>query len=66
MSGIEMRFIFAVPFGKRLRRNDVGWETKKKFIDRLDRAHNQDLRKIVMMKLGKKKASLSFGIMVVK
>jgi hypothetical protein len=37
----------------------VNGEEKKKFIDRLDRAHNQDLRKIVMMKLGKK--SKAFG-----
>ena len=27
---------------------------KEKFIDRLDRAHHVDLRKIEMMKLGKK------------
>ena len=29
-------------------------EQKEKFIDRMDRAHNLDLRKIEMMKLGKK------------
>jgi hypothetical protein len=31
----------------------------KKFIDRMDRAHNLDLRKIEMMKLGKKSEAFS-------
>jgi len=44
------------------------WETrdsvrkpgpKRKFIDRMDRAHNLDLRKIEMMKLGKKSEAFS-------
>jgi len=32
---------------------------KEKFIDRMDRAHNLDLRKIEMMKLGKKSEAFS-------
>ena len=51
---MENAVIFAVPFGKRLRRKLLNGEQKEKFIDRLDRAHNLDLRKIEMMKLGKK------------
>ena len=51
--------IFAVPFGKRLRRKLLNWEQKEKFIDRMDRAHNLDLRKIEMMKLGKKSEAFS-------
>jgi hypothetical protein len=34
-------------------------EPKRKFIDRMDRAHNLDLRKIEMMKLGKKSEAFS-------
>ena len=51
---MEFGFIFAVPFGKRLERKMLNGDQKQKFIDRLDRAHHQDLRKIEMMKLGKK------------
>ncbi len=51
---MENAVIFAVPFGKRLRRKLLNREQKEKFIDRMDRAHNLDLRKIEMMKLGKK------------
>ena len=54
MWGIENAVIFAVPFVKRLRRKLLNGEQKEKFIDRMDRAHNLDLRKIEMMKLGKK------------
>jgi len=36
-------------------------KTKKKFIDRLDRAHYLDLRKIKMMKLGKKSGHFPEG-----
>jgi len=59
---MELRFIFAVPFGKRLRRKVVELGTKKKkFIDRMDRAHYLDLRKIEMMKLGKKSEASGGG-----
>ena len=51
---MEFGFIFAVPFGKRLERKMWNGDKKEKFIDRLERAHNVDLRKIEMMKLGKK------------
>jgi hypothetical protein len=37
-------------------------EQKEKFIDRLDRAHNLDLRKIEMMKLGKKSSRRPKGL----
>ena len=54
LSSMEFGFIFAVPFGKRLERKMWNGDKKEKFIDRLDRAHHLDLRKIEMMKLGKK------------
>ena len=49
LSGMELGFIFAVPFGKRLERKMLNGDKKEKFIDRLDRAHYQDLRKIGIM-----------------
>jgi hypothetical protein len=55
---MENAVIFAVPFGKRLRRKLLNGN-KEKFIDRMDRAHNLDLRKIEMMKLGKKSEAFS-------
>lgn len=51
---MENAVIFAVPFGKRLERKMLNGDKKEKFIDRLDRAHHVDLRRIEMMKLGKK------------
>ncbi len=42
------------PVRKKVEEKVVEWGTKRKFIDRMDRAHNLDLRKIEMMKLGKK------------
>jgi hypothetical protein len=54
LSSMDFGFIFAVPFGKRLERKMWNGDKKVKFIDRMDRAHNLDLRKIEMMKLGKK------------
>jgi hypothetical protein len=59
---MENAVIFAVPFGKRLRRKLLNGEQKEKFIDRMDRAHNLDLRKIEMMKLGKKSGRRPKGL----
>jgi len=43
------------PVRKKALQKTFEWDQKnEKFIDRMDRAHNLDLRKIEMMKLGKK------------
>ena len=47
------------PVRKKVEEKVVEWGTKRKFIDRMDRAHNLDLRKIEMMKLGKKSEAFS-------
>ena len=54
LPSIEFGFIFAVPFGKGLRERCGNGDKKEKFIDRLDRAHHLDPRRVEMMKLGKK------------
>jgi len=61
LSSMEFGFIFAVPFGKRLERKMWNGDKKEKFIDRLDRAHHLDPRRVEMMKLGKKSEAFLVG-----
>jgi hypothetical protein len=57
--GSENQTYLCRPIRKKVEENVVEWEPKRKFIDRMDRAHNLDLRKIEMMKLGKKSEAFS-------